>query len=81
MAGSSRTAAWSQPHRGAPSQSSMKIPPGSGREELGVCPFPGSTHPISLPLLTSCSSAPKHAVALQKVTWPCWLAVPGSQGS
>lgn len=66
----------------APSQS-VKISPHTNRQELSVCPFPGSTHPISLSLLPSSISslcragaalAPAYAMALKKVMCPSWLA-------
>jgi len=57
VAGSCRTAAWSHPHGGAPSQRGLKIPAGSGREDLGVHPFPSSARPFSLPMLAGCGSA------------------------
>lgn len=67
---------------GAPSQS-VKIPPSTNSQELSVCPFPSSTHPISLSLLASsisflfgagATSAPACAMALKKVMCPSWLA-------
>lgn len=69
-AGSCATA-WFQPHGGAPSQRGVKIPPGTSRENLGVRPFPGSTHPISLPLLSSCSSAAREQPGLRNTLWLC----------
>lgn len=67
---------------GAPSQS-VKIPPSTNSQELSVCPFPSSIHPISLSLLASsisflfgagAASAPARAMALKKVMCPSWLA-------
>lgn len=67
---------------GSPSQS-VKIPPRTNRQELGVCPFPGSTHSVSLSLLPSsilslcragAALAPAHAMALKKVVCLSWLA-------
>lgn len=64
-------------------QPECENPTHTNRQELSVCPLPGSTHPVSLSLLPSsisslcragAASAPAHAVALKKVMCPSWLA-------